>query len=169
MTGLTIRPESRNEYGAIHDLTQRAFAPMPFAAGDEQTLIGLLRDAGALSLSLVAEQAGVVVGHVAFTPATAANGAPGWYALGPVSVEPALQRAGIGSRLINAGLNTLRAWDAAGCILTGNPAYYRRFGFVVTPQLCPPEETPAYFMVLPMRVASPASVISFHPLFHASP
>jgi putative acetyltransferase len=59
---------------AIHDLTQRAFAPMPYADGDEQDVIDRLRATGALSLSLVAEQDGVVVGQVTFSPATAPDG-----------------------------------------------------------------------------------------------
>lgn len=48
-----VGPERAEDHAAIHDLTKRAFAPMPFAAGDEQALIGALRGAGALALSIV--------------------------------------------------------------------------------------------------------------------
>ena len=50
---------------------------MPFAGGNEQDLINIVRDAGALSISLVAEIESRIVGHVAFTPATAADNTPG--------------------------------------------------------------------------------------------
>lgn len=134
---IVIRPETRADHASIHDVTKRAFAPMPYAEGDEQLLIGRFRDAGALALSLVAEKDGVLVGQITFTPAIATDGCPGWYALGPVSVEPALKHQGIGSQLIHAGIAWLREQGAAGCILIGNPAYYSRFGFRAFPERAP--------------------------------
>jgi putative acetyltransferase len=62
---IPIRDERKEDQPAIYSLTQRAFAPMSFAAGDEQELIGALRARGGLTLSLVAELDGKVVGHVA--------------------------------------------------------------------------------------------------------
>lgn len=165
---LLIRDEQPEDRAAIHDLTQRAFAPMPFAAGDEQDLIDALRTAEALSLSLVAILDGKLVGHIAFSPAQTEDGQPGWFALGPVSAEPGLQRSGIGSTLIRAGIQRLAATGASGFILTGNPVYYGRFGFRPCPELCPPEDPAEYFMVLPLGGAAPASRFAFHPLFHAS-
>jgi putative acetyltransferase len=161
-----VRPEAPGDYAAIYDLTKRAFAPMPFAAGDEQYLINQLRDAGALSVSLVAVLDGRIVGHVAFSPAIAADESEGWYALGPVSVEPELQHKGIGKALINAGLIILRDNDAAGCVLVGNPAYYTRFGFRPFPTLAPEGEPAEYYQILPLRIAEPTAVVGFHPLFH---
>ena len=163
-----IRSEQPADRGAIHDITSRAFAPMPFADGNEQDLIDRFRDAGALALSLVAERDGLVVGQVSFTEAIAADGSPGWYALGPVAVEPELQKQHIGSKLIEAGLAILRERDAAGCVLVGDPAYYSRFGFRLFPELCPDGEPAEYFQIMPLNTKQPDSVISFHPLFHAS-
>ena len=167
ITSITIRAELPGDRDRIHDLTRRAFAPMPFAAGDEQDLIHALRDAGALSHSLVAILDGEIVGHIAFSPAKAADGSPGWYALGPVSVEPEFQGKGVGSKLIGAGLERLGEDRAAGCILTGNPVYYRRFGFRSCPDLAPPSDPAEYFMILPLGCESPSVVVEFHPLFHA--
>lgn len=165
---IVIRPEQPADQAAIYDITKRAFAPMPFADGDEQDLIDRFRAAGALALSLVAEQDGAVVGQVTFTEAFAADGSPGWYTLGPVAVEPDLQGAHIGSRLIEAGIAALRERDAAGCVLTGDPAYYGRFGFRLFPDLCPEGEPAAYYQILPLRVAVPKAVVAFHPLFYGS-
>lgn len=164
---IPIRPETASDYGAIHDVTQRAFAPMPFAEGDEQLLIGKLRDAGALALSLVAERDGFVVGQVTVSPAFAADGSRGWYALGPVSVEPTLQHQGIGGQLIRAGIAWLQDQNAAGCVLTGNPAYYSRFGFLRFAELAPKGEPAEYYQILPLALKEPDMVVEFHPLFQS--
>lgn len=165
---VVIRPETPADHAAIRDITKRAFAPMPFADGDEQDLIDRFREAGALALSLVAERDRAVVGQVTFTEAFAADGSPGWYALGPVAVEPELQKQHIGRRLIEAGLAMLRERDAAGCVLVGDPAYYSRFGFRPFPDLCPDGEPAQYYQILPLAVAEPDAVVAFHPLFHDS-
>ncbi len=160
-----LRPETPADHAAIYDVTKRVFAPMPYADGDEQELIGRFRDAGVLALSLVAEKDGVVVGQITFTPAFAADGSTGWYALGPVSVEPALKHQGIGSQLIRAGIAWLREQDAAGCILIGNPAYYSRFGFRIFPELAPTGMPAEYYQILPLRVEEPDVIVGFHRLF----
>lgn len=161
-----IRLEQPADHTAIYDITKRAFAPMPYSDGDEQDLINRLRDAGALDISLVAELDGQLIGQVTFTEAFAADGSKGWYALGPVAVEPDLQSRKIGAQLIEAGLALLRERDAEGCVLIGNPTYYSRFGFRLFPDLCPQGEPAEYFQILPMAVIEPNVVIGFHPLFH---
>ena len=163
---IAVRPERAEDSANIHDLTRRAFAPMPFSDGDEHYLIDALREADALSLSLVAEQDQVIVGHVAFSSAFPADGSPGWYALGPVSAEPALQKSGIGRRLIETGLDQLRSEGATGCILVGDPGYYCRFGFSVRPELSPAAEYADYFQHLPFGETDADCVIAFHPLFN---
>jgi putative acetyltransferase len=164
---IVIRTERPDDHIAIHDITKRAFAPMPFADGDEQELIGKLRDADALALSLVAEMDGIVVGQITLTPAFAADNSPGWFALGPIAVAPEHQSQGIGGQLIRAGTEWMGEQDAAGCVLVGNPAYYSRFGFVPFPALAPHGEPAEYFQILPLRVYEPSVVVGFHPLFHA--
>ncbi len=163
---ITTRPETPHDHHVIYDITKRAFAPMPFSAGNEQVLINNFRDAGALSISLVAEVNGHVRGHVAFTPASAADGTRPWFALGPIAVEPAFQRHGIGKALIYAGLRQLEKLNAAGCVVVGDTNYYLRFGFALSPDCCPPDEPPEHFMLLPMRNKTPKAIISFHPLFY---
>lgn len=164
-TNLTIRPETDGDIDAIYCLTQQAFAPMPYSEGDEQDLINLLRDNAALSLSLVAQDGEIIVGHVAFSPAKAEDGTPNWFALGPVSVSPDRQGQGIGNQIIREGIKRLVQQNAAGIILVGNAKYYQRFGFVVSPDIAPAGQPKEYFMVLPLGVAAPKAVIAFHPLF----
>ena len=74
----------------------------------EQFIIDALRSAKALTVSLVAEADGIVVGHIAFSPVTMSDGTKDWYGLGPVSVHPDFQRKGIGKALIQEGLSRLR-------------------------------------------------------------
>ncbi len=171
MPAFTIRPEQASDYEIIYDITKRAFATMPFSGGDEQDLINRLRDNGALEISLVAQIGSDIVGHIAFSKAfpknETAHDIADFYALGPIAVEPELQRSGIGSALINAGLDILRGREAAGCILIGNIDYYQRFGFETAPHLCPKGEPADHYMILPLALKNIDSVIGFHPLFHS--
>jgi putative acetyltransferase len=138
-----LRPERPEDVDAIRTLTETAFKTAPHADGTEHIIIDRLRAAGALTLSLVMEADGAIVGHVAFSPVTVSDGSTDWYGLGPISVDPARQGEGIGGRLIGEGLQRLKALGAAGCVLLGDPAYYSRFGFVADPKLTldgvPPE------------------------------
>jgi len=165
---MVIRDETVADERAIFQLTKRAFAPMPFSAGDEQHLINALRNSGALAISMVAVQGDRVVGHIAFSPAKCRDQDDKWFALGPVAVEPELQGQKIGSALVEAGIQRLKGVYASGCILTGDPNFYSRFGFKPFPALCPPGEPPEYFMMLPLLCASPSEVVEFHPLFHSA-
>jgi putative acetyltransferase len=162
--GVRIRLERPDDREAIFDLTKRAFAPMPYAGGDEQELIDKLRDAGALSLSAVAVLGDAIVGHVALSPAMHESGETGWYTLGPISAEPAMQRSGIGRSLIAFARAWLDEHGARGCVLTGNPAYYSRFGFAVAPDHAPANAPPAFFMVLTLKGECPAGRFRFHPI-----
>jgi putative acetyltransferase len=166
LNDLIIRPEEPRDFATIHDLTSRAFAPMPFCDGNEQNIIVELRCVGALTRSIVAEQGGRMVGHAAFSPAFADDGSDGWYALGPISVEPSLQRQGIGTKLIRHGIDELRALSAAGCAVIGDPAYYPRHGFRLFPNLAPENEPAEYFMIMPLRVEVPTARMRFHPAFY---
>jgi len=94
-----------------------------------------LRAAGALTISLVAEAGGKVVGHIAFSPVTISDGSLNWYGLGPISVLPAYQQQGIGKALMREGLLRLKALGANGCVLAGDPGYYERFSFRSFPEL----------------------------------
>ncbi len=126
---IEIRPERVGDYEAIYELTRIAFEPMFFSDGTEAPLVGELRHAGDLTISLVAEKDGVIVGHIAFSPATINGRHEGWFGLGPVSVHPTLQKQGIGRSLVETGLKMLEERGATGCVLTGNPDIYSRLDF----------------------------------------
>ncbi|WP_338134465.1 MULTISPECIES: hypothetical protein [Bradyrhizobium] len=66
-------------------------------------------------------------------------------------ITPGLQRRGIGGALIRAGLTRLIAVNADGCVLLGDPAYYRRFGFTSDPVLTYGGEPSPYFQRLVLK------------------
>ncbi len=165
---MMIRSERTGDAVAIEAVTVVAFKDAPHTAHTEQFIVRALREAGALSVSLVAEDAGVIVGHVALSPVVFSGGEPDWYGLGPISVAPAVQGRGIGTQLMQAALGALHDIGAAGCVVLGDPGYYGRFGFVADPALVLPDVPPAYFQALPLNGTVPVGTISYHPAFAAT-
>ena len=163
---MIIRDERPEDVDAIHALTARAFAGMPYSDGTEPAIVDRLRIAGALTLSLVAEMDGSVVGHVALSPVAISDGSMDWFGLGPISVEPPHQREGIGSALVDAGLSRLKALGARGCVLVGNPDYYGRFGFSTGPALTYDGAPPEYFMHVAFSPVYATGGVSYHPAFY---
>lgn len=162
---MILRPEAAGDADHIRDLTRRAFDGHPYSDGSEPGIIDRLRQAGALTVSLVLEEEGGVAGHVAFSPVTISNGAPGWFGLGPLSVDPGRQRQGAGSKLVRAGLEALVRLGAAGCVLAGDPAYYGRFGFKADGSLTYPGCAPQYFLSLPLSGPPASGIVTYHPAF----
>ncbi|WEK57040.1 MAG: N-acetyltransferase [Candidatus Brevundimonas phytovorans] len=161
---MILRPETETDRAAIQALTAAAFDGHPHSDGSEPRIIEALRDAGALTLSLVAEVDGQVVGHAAFSPVEW-PGQGDWFGLGPVSVAPDSQNQGIGRQLIEAGLDDLRRRGARGCVVMGEPAYYGRFGFVQDPRLTYPGPPPDYFMALAFGAIEGSGEVRYHPAF----
>ena len=122
---MEIRDERAGDEDAIRRVRLDAFG-----GGLEARLVDLLRERGKAIVSLVAVEAGDVVGHVLFTRVTI-DGAEDASALGlaPVGVLPELQRTGIGSNLIRDGLRRCATAGYDLVVLVGAPAYYTRFGF----------------------------------------
>ena len=126
---IVIRNEIKSDLKTISEITKAAFNSLPISNHTEQFIINALRDANALTISLVAVAGKKVVGHIAFSPVTISDGSPSWYGLGPISVLPELQKQGIGKSLMREGLSSLKSLGAKGCVLVGDPGYYERFGF----------------------------------------
>jgi len=165
---MQIRQERPEDATTIRALTDAAFKGMPFSDQTEAKVIDGLRAAGALTLSLVATEGDEIIGHVAFSPVQI-NGATGdWYGLGPVSVWPEHQRTGIGQALIREGLRRLRSLSAGGCVLLGDPRYYRRFGFESDPDLYDVDAPPGAFQRLSLNGSRPSGEVRFHPAFDVS-
>jgi putative acetyltransferase len=125
-----IRAETRRDHDPIRRVVGAAFSDQPRVPD----LVDLLRDSPGFvpELSLVALTAGGVVGHVMLTRAEVLDDEDvghGVLVLSPLSVDPPLQRQGIGTALVRAGLAAAESLGERMVLLQGSPAYYRRFGF----------------------------------------
>lgn len=163
-----IRDERNTDHAAISDVTAAAFETMQISDHTEQFIIEALRDAKALTISLVAEVDGRVVGHIAFSPVTMSDGTEDWYGLGPVSVHPDFQCKGIGKALIKEGLSRLKGLKARGCCLVGHPQYYRQFGFENVAGLSHEGVPQEAFFVLSFDGTIPQGHVVFHEAFKAN-
>ena len=165
---MLIRKETPEDIEAITKVTIAAFKTLPVSRHTEQFIIHALRAAGALTLSLVAEIEGQVVGHIAFSPVGVSDGTQDWYGLGPVSVMPEYQKIGIGQSLIQEGLSLLREMGGRGCVLVGDPNYYNRFGFRNYSDLIHEGLPQEVFLALPFTDKIPRGVVVFHEAFLAT-
>lgn len=164
---VVIRSDTDADVGAITEVTIAAFKTLDISNQTEHFIIAALRAAKALTLSLVAELRGRVVGHIAFSPVTISDGTRNWYGLGPVSVLPAYHGMGIGTALILEGLSHLRDLKAQGCCLVGHPDYYRRFGFKNMPGLIHEGVPQEVFLALSFDGRTPQGIVTFHEGFKA--
>ena len=128
---MEIRRETAADFTAIYSVNERAFG-----RPNEANLVDKLREKDKVTLSLVAEENGRILGHVLFSPMTIKTESGSYPAvgLGPVAVLPEMQRQGIGSQLIKAGLGLCKELGETAVIVLGHPEYYPRFGFVPASQ-----------------------------------
>lgn len=164
---IIIRKEQYSDIQRIHEVTVAAFLDAPHTDHTEQFIVKALREAGVLTISLVAEDAGVIVGHVALSPVVVSDGSDGWFGLGPISVEPAAQGRGIGSQLMHAALAELKHINANGCVLLGDPGYYERFGFQPVDGLVLPGVPTEYFQAVLLHGSYPQGIVTYHEGFTA--
>lgn len=167
-----IRDEAAGDAPAVRVVNEEAFGS-PLEAG----IVDALRAACTDRVSLVAERAGGIVGHILFTPVEldAAGGPIHGYGLAPMAVRTAWQRQGVGSALVVEGTKRLREAGAPFVIVLGHPEFYPRFGFEPASRYgvrCQwPDVADAAFMLLvlePARASSLAGVARYRPEFDAS-
>lgn len=163
---MNIREEIADDITAIEAITVEAFQDHPHSANIEQFIIRSLRNSGQLALSLVAEVDGRVVGHIAFSVVKISDHAEGWFGLGPVSVAKSRQGQGIGSLLVQTGLETIQALGAHGCVVLGEPGFYHRFGFMHVEQLTLADVPPEHFQALTFTEQFPSGSVDYDVAFY---
>ncbi len=166
---MLIRPENPADRAAIHWVNTAAFGGVA-----EADLVDALREQAWPFVSLVAEENGVIVGHIAFTPVTsAARPDARIMGLAPMAVAPERQRCGIGSALVRAGLAECRASGCGAVVVLGHPDYYPRFGFTAAARSgvgCEYDVPTEAFMALelePGGLAGAAGIVRYHAAFAA--
>ncbi len=128
---MLIRAEQPADLAAIHQVNEAAFGQPA-----EADLVDRLRANGKAVLSLVAEDNGLIVGHILFSDVTVETNPQAIKLIGlaPLAVLPVHQRSGIGSQLVSEGLVACWAAGYSAVIVLGHPEYYPCFGFVPASQ-----------------------------------
>lgn len=116
--------------------------PAAFPEEDLLPVVRSLEAGNAKVLSLVAEIDGAVIGHVAFTICTAGHSGRQIAMLAPLCVVPSHHKQGLGSALVKAGFDRLKAQSVTFILVLGDPAYYSRFGFSKENGVQPPYPIP---------------------------
>ncbi|KZN34529.1 hypothetical protein N480_21120 [Pseudoalteromonas luteoviolacea S2607] len=163
---IIFRKECNDDIAEIESVTKQAFANAEHSNQCEHFVVNALRKAGALTLSLVAELDGRVIGHVAISPVELSNGMSGWFGLGPVSVLPEFQGQKVGSKLINQALVHLQSNQAQGCVVLGEPSYYTRFGFKAELGMVLEGVPAEYFQMQSFGECIPACNVTYHEGFY---
>lgn len=122
---MLIRDEEEKDRASVSGIVAAEFD-----TGAESDFVDAIRKQPPPVVSLVAEEAGEVIGHVLFSPAPL-EGDPQAKLMGLASlaVIPEHQGKGIGSELMRAGLERCRRLGFEGVIALGHADYYSRFGF----------------------------------------
>lgn len=165
---MLIRREATADLETVRRLTGAAFQKSEGSQPIEVALLDKLRVGPwwLPALSMVAvDGTGRIVGHAICTRATlhTPDGPRQTLGLGPISVLPDRQRAGVGSALMHAMLGATDALGEPMVVLLGDPRYYSRFGFELTGPygITPPD--PAWEQYFQVRTLS-----SYDPSMHGA-
>jgi len=124
-----IRPENPKDLESIRRVNEVAFGGQA-----EANIVDRLRRDRVITVSLVATVESETVGNIVFSPVQVGDGSDTFESLGlgPMAVLPDFQRKGIGSRLVETGLDFCRTAGYGTVFVLGHPEFYPRFGFVPT-------------------------------------
>ncbi len=167
---IEIRAEIEADRGGVWRVNSEAFE-----SDAEAKLVEALHAAGVPSISLVAVEAGEIVGHIMFTEVALAGrkSETKFMGLAPMSVLPEKQNQGIGSKLVKAGLQACQEREIEAVVVLGHPNFYPKFGFTpsvnfgIRSQFDVPDEV---FMALELKkgaLAGNSGVIEYHAVFNA--
>lgn len=151
---MRIRQEREQDYPEIRRLVKDAFAGAEHADGNEQDLVEALRKGAAYlpELALVAEEDGVLAGHIMLTRASVGNDPV--LVLAPLSVRPEFQRQGVGAALMREAHKIAGGRGEDYILVLGSERYYPRAGYRPAEEfgIAVPEGFPsANFMALRLR------------------
>ncbi|MGE5172674.1 MAG: GNAT family N-acetyltransferase [Betaproteobacteria bacterium] len=151
----------------------RAVNEAAFETATEAKLVVALREQARPVISLVADDEGVIVGHIMFSPVVL-EGHPELKIMGlaPMAVLPERQRKGIGSALVRAGLEECKKLGFGAVVVLGHPEYYPRFGFLPSARFCigceyeVPEDAFMVKELYPGYLLGATGTIKYHAAFY---
>lgn len=131
---IVIRREIPADFKSVEHLTMRAFWNIHGPGCSEHLLVRKIRESQDYlqNISRVAELNGKVVGAIYYTKAKVVEGNAEHSVItfGPLAVEPTLQNSGIGRALLEETINLAKEAGYSGIVITGEPEYYPKRGFV---------------------------------------
>lgn len=125
----TLRPQTEADEAAVERLNARVFGPGRYARSAYRLREGVPPEA---SLSFVATVGTLLVGSNIMTRIRCGT-APALL-LGPLTVEPAFRKGGIGEALMNRSLQAAQDEGHGLVLLVGDLLYYGRCGFNRLPE-----------------------------------
>ena len=164
---MQIRGEQPGDAAAIRHVNTTAFD-----TSLEADLVDALREQARPIVSLVADEGGIVTGHILFSPVTLSS-QPGLLLMGlaPMAVVRDQQRRGVGSALVRAGLDECRRLGVVAVAVLGHADYYPRFGFRpassfgLVSQYDVPDDAFMALELEPGALRGHAGTIRYHPAF----
>ena len=164
---LQIRDEQQKDWAAVRTVNEAAFATPA-----EANLVVALREQAQPIISLVAEIADTIVGHIMFSPVMLnSHSELKIMGLAPMAVLPDYQHNGVGSALVRAGLAECQQLGYGAVVVLGHPEYYPRFGFTPAVRFgidCEYDVPEEAFMALELQtsyLSDAAGKIKYHQAF----
>ncbi len=157
---MTIRKENESDIANITTVHNQAFNGL-----DEGKIVKNLRKSNSLTISLVAEANGKIIGHIAYSPIYSKNKEIIGIGLAPVAVLSSHQKQGIGSQLIERGNEIALSKGFERIFVLGDPGYYCRFGFKMAKNynyFSSFEPEGSHFMVLGEKLRKESEKTSVH-------
>ena len=162
-----IRPEKPQDWTVVHALNTSAFDTRA-----EADLVDTLRQQAHPCVSLVAEAADLIVGHIMFTPVVL-SGHPDLRLMGlaPLAVAISHRQRGIGAALVRAGLDRCKQIGFGAVVVLGHAKYYPRFGFVpsvrfgITSEYDVPDDVFMVVEVEPGYLDGASGMVKYHAAF----
>ncbi|RDU25184.1 GNAT family N-acetyltransferase [Anaerosacchariphilus polymeriproducens] len=130
---MNLRLETENDYKETEHVTREAFWNVYRPGCNEHLILHRLRKSSTFikDLDYVVEEKGIIIGNIIYTKMIKeGNICENIIAFGPVSVLPKFQNQGIGSLLITKTLQRSKDLGFKAVLITGNPKYYKKFGFI---------------------------------------
>ena len=147
-----VEAETPADAPAVEALVLAAFGPGRFAKTAER-----LRERAGIEAGFVIREDGRVVGSVRLW--RIAVGQTRALFLGPIAVDAASRRAGLGADLVAACVDHATSAGVGGVLLVGDPPYFSRFGFQAAPDVrLPGPADQRRVLWLPLGVETPAGM-----------
>ncbi len=167
---MIIREEQPSDIEKICKVNEEAFETKA-----EAILVNSLRDTGCSFISLVAETETKVVGHILFTPVELSGNKNNLKIMGlaPMAVLSQYQNKGIGSKLVQTGLEHCKSLGYDAVVVLGHPDYYPKFGFVpsvkfgIKSEYDVPDEVFMILELTPGSLKHHEGVIKYHEAFNS--